>query len=289
MTLGFETQKPIEIGGIKYTRIGEQLTRKAASVLQQKGKSIGPPERRAPKDIGDFMDISSELLESRSKTAKSAWLLSEYKTRKVEHLAEMRHQYEFHSYLGPEVAPVVRGYYGLPRTIRAPGYMVAAVGIGAKYPGVAEYSPTKYPAVAKLPPTKYPSIKYPSTKYPAVAKIPPTKYPSGYKPYRPPSAPYEPYAKTTAYPPSVPPYTPPYTPPTAYTPAVPPYIPPYVPPTVIPSILPPLLPPTKPPMISPKKKAKKKIKPPKPKPEMAVGWKQKHEIITLADFLGYSP
>jgi hypothetical protein len=44
---------------------------------------------------------------------------------------------------------------------------------------------------------------------------------------------------------------------------------------------------TPPPTIIRKKKDKKKVKPPKAKPEMAVGWKQKHELLTLEDFLGY--
>jgi hypothetical protein len=196
MTLGFETQKPIEIGGIKYTRVGEQLTRKAASVLQQKGRDIGPPEHRIAKDIGDFMDISEQMIASRAKAAETSWLLSEYKMRKVEHLRAMRREYEMHSYIAPEITPVVRGYYGLPRAVRAPGYMVAAAGVGVKYPAAVKYPPTEYPVA------RYPGVaKYPSTKYPVAREYPPTRYPPGYEPYKPPYKPYAPYAPPTKYPP----------------------------------------------------------------------------------------
>lgn len=278
MTLGFETQKPIEIGGIKYTRVGEQLTRKAASILQQKGRTIGPPEHRTAKDIGDFMDISGQMIESRASAAQKSWLLSEYKTRKVEHLKAMRHEYEIHSYIAPEVTPAIRGYYGLPRSVRAPGYIVAAVGVGAKYPKPT-YPVAKYPGVAK----------YPTAKYPVAAEYPLTKYPPGHEPYKPPYKPRTPYAPVTKYPPTTPPYTPPYTPTTEYVPAVPPYTPPYTPSRVVPKVIPPLRPPTKPPVIRPKKKDKKKIKKREAMPEMAIGWKQKHELILLKDLFGYSP
>jgi hypothetical protein len=287
MTLGFETQKPIEIGGIKYTTVGEQLTRKAASVLQQKGKTIGPPEHRAAKDIGDFMDISGQMIESRAKAAESSWLLSGYKTRKAAHLTEMRHQYEMHSYLGPEIAPAVRGYYGIPSTIRAPGYMVAAIGIGAKYPGVAKYPPAKeyppsaypaakyhgvvkYPGAGEYPPSAYPAAKHHGVvKYPGVGEYPPTrdKYPPSHVPY----PPAYPTTTTTKYPP----------PATSYPPAYPTL-------HMVPTVAPPLEPSQKPASkIPPRKKDKKKVKPPKAKPEMAVGWKQRHRLITLESLLGY--
>lgn len=62
MDFGFETHSPLKIGSQRQTRIGEQLERKAASILVPKGKGFGPKPHRI-KDIGDFMSAAEGLIE----------------------------------------------------------------------------------------------------------------------------------------------------------------------------------------------------------------------------------
>ena len=198
MTLGFETQPPVEIGGIKYTRISEQLTRKGMSVLEahspvlvktkmglefsKKGPQsiITPPHHRVAKDVGDFLSISEQLIASRKAAAGSSWLLSGYKMRRATKLQEALRTYETHGYIYPDPVPAIRGYYALPRAIRTPGYVVAAVGVGTRYPTYPKTVSPKYP---KLVSPKYPKLvspKYPklvSPKYPKYPKTGKTEYP----------------------------------------------------------------------------------------------------------------
>jgi len=163
MTYGFKTQRPIKIGGVKYIRIGEQLTRKGASVLTQRGKTIGPAPHRAEKDIGDFLAIAQQLSKKQMVRAEtSPPLLKQIRIRSATKTEKLIPEYKYHS--GLYMEPALRQYYTLPKYVRRP----PAIGLaGFGYPKT-EHPKTEYPK------TKYPTTKYPTTGYPTTTK---TMYP----------------------------------------------------------------------------------------------------------------
>ena len=309
--------KPITIGGIKYATIGEQMLRKASQTLQVRpaemkitqwdvvgGKKVmkkdielgprmeervvkagetvlGPHHWRAYKDVYDFMDIGEKVLAGRTAAAESAWLLRGYRMKKEMATEAAMETYKMHGYMYPDPYPAVRAYRALPPSVKLPAYLISAATVGARdYPITPGYpKPPDYPKVPKYPKTPdYPITPgYPKPPdYPKVPKYPKTPdYPitPGYPdtPRYPPPPP-----DTPKYPPPPPPPDTPRYPPPPPPPEEPPW-PPYVPPPYT----------KEPPTIRIPKKKRKKVKPRKAKPEMAVGWKQRHELLTLEDFLGY--
>ena len=232
MALGFQAQPPVRIGGIDYITLGEQLTRKASSVLTQRGTTIGPEPHRVPKDPMDFLKIARDLAAEERTAAESAWFLKQRKISRTIEERHLIHEYEFHAGLYPD--PVIRAYARLPPGVRRPPPTMLAAYRMPRPPKEPAYPPavppTKYSLAA--PPTKY-SLAAPPTKYSLAA--PPTKYPPAVPPTKYPSA-----VPPTKYPPVVPPAKyPPTVPPTKY--------PPYILPHELPPV-PPVIPPMKPPV-----------------------------------------
>ena len=181
MTYGFKTQRPIKIGGVKYIRIGEQLTRKGASVLTQRGKTIGPAPHRAEKDIGDFLAIAQQLSRKQMVRAEtSPPLLKQIRIRSATKTEKLIPEYKYHS--GLYMEPALRQYYTLPKYVRRPP-AIGLAGFGypkTEYP-TTKYPTTKYPTTAGYPTTKYPTTGYPTTtktRYPTTTK---TRYPKTMK------------------------------------------------------------------------------------------------------------
>lgn len=263
LRLGFETQSPIDIKGIKYQRAGELLQRKGETVLQPSDPGmIGPTETfrsRRMKDIPDFDTYISDLLKIRKEQAGSARLFSGYKQKQVGKLEDIFKTYQMHSYVGPDPYMVVaasRGYGTLPLSARTG---MALVGV-SRYPVVRKGLPEK--AYDIYPSTKKDDGYYPAPSYPVTER----PYSSSYRPAQKEDY-YSPVAETydtpTGYSPT---YTPakeePYTP-VYESPYKPPYEPPYEP------IYTPLYPPPKEPLKIPRfklgdeqeKKRKKEYEP----------------------------
>ena len=311
--------KPITIGGIKYATIGEQMLRKASQTLQVRpaemkitqwdivgGKKamkkdielgprmeervveagetvLGPGYWRAHKDVYDFMDIGEKVLAGRTAAAESAWLLKGYRMKKEMATTTAMETYKMHGYMYPDPYPAVRAYRALPPSVKLPAYIISGATVGAPdYPKAPKYPKTPdYPITPGYPkPPKY-------TKAPKTPDYPTPKYPKAPKYPKTPDYPITPgYPDTPRYPPPTP-DTPKYPPPPPDTPKYPPPPPPpeeppwptYVPPPYT----------KEPPTVRIPKKKRKKIKKREAMPEMAVGWKQRHELIMLEDFLGYKP
>ena len=312
--------KPIEIGGIKYATIGEQMLRKASQTIQVRpadmkitqwdivgGKKVmkkdielgpkmeervveagetvlGPHHWRAQKDVYDFMQIGDELLSAKTAAAEGAWLLRGTRMKRAAEVGTAMETYKMHGYMYPDPYPAYRAYRALPLETKLPGYIISSATAGAPdYPTAAKYPKTPdYPTAAKYPKTPgYPTaLKYPTAPgYPKPPKYPKTPdYPTTPKYPGTPGYPGTPdYPKTPDYPPPPPPKEPPKLPPPP-----PPEEPPWTPYIYTPSKKPP-------PKIRLPGKKRKKVKPRKGKPELAAGWKQRHELLTLEDFLGYTP
>jgi hypothetical protein len=251
--LGLATQTPIKIGGIKYIPIGEQLARKAASVLQPRGREIGPKPHRM-KDIEDFMAISRELAAKEQATAGEALLFRQRKVSKAIETQRLITEYEFHAGLYPE--PVIRAYVKLPPGVRRPPPIMLAAYRMPRPPKEPAYPPA-------VPPIKYPPAVL-LTKYPP--GVPPIKYPL--------------MAPPPEYPPGVPPVKyPPVVPPVKYPPVIPPYEPPPIPPAI-----PPIKPPTyRPPKIPDEDKRKRALR--KRRKAEAEWWRLENPIAALDEIM----
>lgn len=241
LRFGFETQKPVEVGGIKYQRAGELIQRKGEAVLQPSDPgTIGPTKTFRPrrqKDIPDFESQVSDVLKIRRGQAEQARLFSGRKQAKVEQLEESFETYKMHSQLGPDpymVALTAEKYGATPVYGRA---AIAFAGVGGNYylavqePSTQQaHHPITEPIIKDnyIPPSRYPVKKdeYVAIDYePLILKegyIPPSRYlqdtpkTSTYVPpyepatqddstYTPPYIPYEPLHDQTYTPPSKPP------------------------------------------------------------------------------------
>lgn len=235
MDFGFKTQEPLKIGSQRQTRIGEQLERKAASVLVPRDKiGFGPKPHRV-KDIGDFTSTAEGLIEV-GKLSKNP--VTKLKAKKGERALEIyKGERDPHTMAGQfdSFFEQTRALMGdtsaefLPaKKMSSPLTKEKSVRTSAKQPQtkksisgdeylkrvthdefltskLSESPITKksslkneelYPKVTKQKPAPSRSRKYPSLRKPSTKKPPSSKYPGLSRPAtKPPSKGYPPLSK----------------------------------------------------------------------------------------------
>jgi len=160
----------------------------------------------------------------------------------------------------------------LPSEVKLPAYIISAATAGEYgYPKTQGYPPQKNSKTPDYSTPKYPKTHgYPPQKNSKTPDYSTPKYPKT-PDYQTPKSP-----KTPGYPKTPPPDT------LKYPPPPPPDDLPWMPFVPHPYE-------KKTPHILPHGKKSKKPKKREAKPEIAIGWKQRHELVMLEDFLGYKP